>query len=143
MKAPLIAAVAALSILTGGCVSKLAEGRVRSALVDAGLSRPTAACMAERMTDRLSISQLRRLEALRAPISPEIRDVFGRMLATDEEIKAKREALALQPAITDPAALGMTGPEFEAYSALAQGARDKRKGQHMPLRPLQWLLRQR
>jgi hypothetical protein len=63
----------------------------------------------------------RRLEALRAPISPEIRDVFGRMLATDEEIEAKREALALQPAITDPAALGMTGPEFEAYSALAQG----------------------
>ena len=66
MKAPLIAAVAALSILTGGCVSKLAEGRVRSALVDAGLSRPTAACMAERMTDRLSISQLRRLESLAA-----------------------------------------------------------------------------
>lgn len=67
MKAPLIAAVAALSILTGGCVSKLAEGRVRSALVDAGLPRPTAACMAERMTDRLSISQLRRLESLRGP----------------------------------------------------------------------------
>jgi hypothetical protein len=63
----------------------------------------------------------RKVEALHAPISPEIRDVFGRMLATDEEIEAKREALALQPAITDPAALGMTGPEFEAYSALAQG----------------------
>jgi hypothetical protein len=67
MKAPLITAVAALAILTGGCVSKLAEGRVRSALVDAGLPQPTAACMAERMTDRLSISQLRRLEALRGP----------------------------------------------------------------------------
>jgi hypothetical protein len=65
----------------------------------------------------------RKVEALHAPISPEIRDVFGRMLATDEEIEAKREALALQPAITDPAALGMTGPEFEAYSALARGAR--------------------
>ena len=48
-----------------GCVAKLAEGRVKSALVDAGLSEPNADCMAERMTDRLSLSQLRKLEALR------------------------------------------------------------------------------
>jgi hypothetical protein len=67
MKAPLIAAVAALSILTGGCVSKLAEGRVRSAWSMQGIDRANAACMAERMTDRLSIGQLRRLEALQAP----------------------------------------------------------------------------
>ena len=58
---------ALLALASAGCVSKLAEGRVRSALVDAGLSRPNAACMAERMTDRLSIDQLRKLEALRAP----------------------------------------------------------------------------
>jgi len=64
---PRITAVAILTALAlGGCVSKLAEGRVRSALVDAGLSDRNAACMAERMTDRLSIGQLRRLEALRA-----------------------------------------------------------------------------
>ena len=48
-----------------GCVSKLAEGRVQSALVEAGLSAPNADCMAERMTDRLSIGQLRKLEALK------------------------------------------------------------------------------
>ena len=48
-----------------GCVAKLAEGRVKSALVDAGLSEPNADCMAERMTDRLSLGQLRKLEALR------------------------------------------------------------------------------
>ena len=59
-----IALLAALAL--GGCVSKLAEGRVRAALIDAGLSDRNAACMAERMTDRLSIGQLRRLEALRA-----------------------------------------------------------------------------
>lgn len=59
-----IALLAALAL--GGCVSKLAEGRVRSALIDAGLSDRNAACMAERMTDQLSIGQLRRLEALRA-----------------------------------------------------------------------------
>lgn len=70
------------------------------------------------------VSIYRRLDALRAPISPEMREVFGRLLATDEEIAAQREALAMQPAITDPAALGMTGDEFAAYQKLAQGARD-------------------
>jgi hypothetical protein len=58
---------ALLALASAGCVSKLAEGRVRSALVGAGLSQPNAACMAERMTDRLSISQLRKLQALQAP----------------------------------------------------------------------------
>ncbi|WP_179504344.1 MULTISPECIES: hypothetical protein [unclassified Sphingomonas] len=67
----------------------------------------------------------RKVEALRAPISPEIREVFGRLLATDEEISAQRDALSMQPAITDPKAMGMTGPEFDAYTQLAQGARDK------------------
>ncbi len=63
----LVTAAAALSLVSTGCVSKLAEGRVRTALVDAGLSHANAACMAERMTDRLSLGQLRRLEALQAP----------------------------------------------------------------------------
>ena len=58
---------AVLTLASAGCVSKLAEGRVRSALVNAGLSQPNAACMAERMTDRLSLGQLRKLQALQAP----------------------------------------------------------------------------
>lgn len=59
---------AALLVLAlAGCASKLAEGRVRSALVDAGLSKGNASCMAERMTDRLSIQQLRKLQALQGP----------------------------------------------------------------------------
>jgi hypothetical protein len=48
-----------------GCVERVAENRVRSALVDAGLSSANADCMARRMVDRLTLSQLRRLEALR------------------------------------------------------------------------------
>ena len=56
-----------LALALAGCVSKLAEGRVRSALVGAGLSQPNAACMAERMTDRLSLGQLRKMQALQAP----------------------------------------------------------------------------
>ncbi|MBU6394012.1 MAG: hypothetical protein KGQ75_05510 [Sphingomonadales bacterium] len=62
------AALAALAILVTACTpAKLAEGRVRSALLDAGLSEPNAACMAERMTDRLTLGQLRKLQALQSP----------------------------------------------------------------------------
>ncbi len=55
--------VAALLAATG-CVQKIAESRVRSALLDAGLSERNAECMAGRMVDRLSIAQLRKLESL-------------------------------------------------------------------------------
>lgn len=62
------AALAGCLFLVVGCTpAKLAEGRVRSALMDAGLSQPNAACMAERMTDRLSLGQLRKLQALQSP----------------------------------------------------------------------------
>ena len=47
-----------------GCVETIAESRVRSALVEAGLSSSDANCMARRMVDRLTIAQLRKLEAL-------------------------------------------------------------------------------
>ncbi|PTR05689.1 MULTISPECIES: hypothetical protein [unclassified Novosphingobium] len=67
----------------------------------------------------------RKVDALRSPISPEIRQVFDRMLATDDEITAQRNALSMQPAISDPKAMGMTGAEFDAYTQMAQGARDK------------------
>ena len=59
------AALVTLSALAlTGCVSKIAYPRVKSALVDAGLSDGNAACMAGRMTDKLTIGQLRKLEAL-------------------------------------------------------------------------------
>jgi hypothetical protein len=54
----------AAALTLTACVSRLAEPRVRSALVEAGLSDPNARCMAERMTDRLTIGQLRRLQQL-------------------------------------------------------------------------------
>ncbi|WP_346426334.1 hypothetical protein [Sphingorhabdus sp. YGSMI21] len=37
------------------------EARVRSGLMSAGLSAPVSACMADRMVDRLSLGQLRKL----------------------------------------------------------------------------------
>jgi hypothetical protein len=66
MKRMACSAVAAALFLSG-CVERIAETRVRSALVDAGLSEQTSACMARRMVDRLTISQLRKLQALRGP----------------------------------------------------------------------------
>lgn len=45
--------------------SKLAYGQVKSAMVEAGLSEPNAACMAERMTDRLTLGQLQKLKQLK------------------------------------------------------------------------------
>lgn len=58
---------AVLALVAGCTPAKLAEGRLRSALTDAGLSHGDAACMAERMTDRLTLGQLRKLEVLRTP----------------------------------------------------------------------------
>ena len=54
-----------VAVTASGCVSKLAYGRVKSALSEAGLSDANAACMADRMTDKLTILQLRKLQALR------------------------------------------------------------------------------
>ena len=58
--------VLAIALTTSGCVQEIAESRVHSALVEAGLSDKNASCMAGRMVDRLTISQLRKLEALKA-----------------------------------------------------------------------------
>lgn len=59
------AALGLLALAAGGCVEKIAQHRVRGALVEAGLARGDADCMAGRMVDRLTIAQLRKLEALR------------------------------------------------------------------------------
>ncbi|MBC2668680.1 hypothetical protein ACFOON_15575 [Novosphingobium piscinae] len=60
-------ALLAVPLVLAGCVERIAESRVRSALVGAGLSEPTSACMARRMVDRLTIAQLRKLQALQGP----------------------------------------------------------------------------
>lgn len=49
---------------TPACVEQIAESRVKAALTQAGVSERDSACMARRMVDRLTIAQLRKLEAL-------------------------------------------------------------------------------
>lgn len=75
------------------------------------------------------LSIYKKVEALRSPITPEIREVFDRLLATDEEIQAAREQQALMPLFKDAAAVGMTGPEFEAYQAQFDEARVAANGE--------------
>ena len=57
-------ALTALLALTSLAACATPEARLRTGLMDAGLSQPMASCMAQRMTDRLSVVQLRRLSAL-------------------------------------------------------------------------------
>ena len=54
--------LALLSLGLTGCATP--ETRLRTGLNNAGLSKAMSACMAERMVDRLSLLQLRRLSAL-------------------------------------------------------------------------------
>lgn len=58
----LLAALAALAACTP---SRLAYGDVKSAFVEAGLSQANSACMADRLTDRLTLRQLMKLRALK------------------------------------------------------------------------------
>ena len=51
-----------LILSLAGCATP--ETRLRNGLQNAGLSKAMSACMAERMVDRLSLLQLRRLAAL-------------------------------------------------------------------------------
>lgn len=64
--APVALSIAGLISMTG-CVSKLAYPRVKETLMDVGIPEAPAACMAGRMTDKLSLAQLRRLKALKGP----------------------------------------------------------------------------
>lgn len=63
------------------------------------------------------------VQNLRAPITPEIREVMGRMLATDEAIAANTD-VAL-PLFKDAKTAQMTDEEFAAYSASIAAARDE------------------
>lgn len=71
------------------------ETRVRSALLDAGLPKPIASCMADRMVDRLSLLQLKRLSDLK-----KLRNKDMRKLSVDEFLKRTRS-------LQDPEILGV------------------------------------
>jgi len=57
--------VLALAALSACTPSKLAYGQVKSAFSEAGLSDANSACMADRLTDKLTLPQLMKLRALK------------------------------------------------------------------------------
>ncbi len=77
----LLAGVVALAI-SSGAVDEVVEWRVRTALIDSGIGEKRAECMAARMVDRLSISQLRKLQSGMAPQEgePEQVDSVGELV---------------------------------------------------------------
>jgi len=91
MKKIVCPTVAAALLL--GCATP--ETRVRTALLDAGLSKPVATCMADRMVDRLSLIQLNKLSGLK-----KLRDKNVRKLSVDEFLKRTRS-------LQDPEILGV------------------------------------
>jgi hypothetical protein len=95
--------LAALLAATAGCVDRIAEHRVRSALVGAGLSERNADCMAHRMVDRLTIRQLRKLEALRG----EKRSIADYVIAVERV--GDTEAVAVTASSAALCATGLAG----------------------------------
>ncbi len=81
-----------LALILAACATLSPEMRVRTKLIEAGVKPKVAACMAERMVDRLSLAQLKRLQALgglgkRAPGSMSIDEIVSRLRALkDPEI---------------------------------------------------------
>jgi hypothetical protein len=61
------------------------QSRVRTALLNAGLSKPVATCMAQRMVDRLSLGQLQKLSRLSA-----LRDTKISQLTVGDFLKKTR-----------------------------------------------------
>lgn len=76
-----------------GCATP--ETSVRTALLDAGLSKPVATCMADRMVDRLSLIQLNKLSGLK-----KLRDRDVQKLSVEEFLKRTRS-------LQDPEILGV------------------------------------
>lgn len=65
------------------------------------------------------------VDNLRSPITPEIREVMQRLVATDDEIEAAREQERIGLLFDDAAKAGMTEAEYAAYKGLADQARDE------------------
>jgi hypothetical protein len=68
-----IALVGLTALALSACATP--ETRIRTALMDAGLSQPIAACMADRMVDRLSLVQLNKLNGLKKLRGQDMRNV--------------------------------------------------------------------
>jgi hypothetical protein len=65
----------------------------------------------------------RSIKNLNVELSDEVRSVFDRMLATDEELAKAQEELNLYPLFSDPKAVGMTDAEAARYAKAIEEAK--------------------
>ena len=72
-----------LTVTLAACATP--ETRIRNALVEAGLSKPIAGCMADRMVDRLSLIQLNKLRGL-----GKLQDKRAKKLSIEEFVKRSK-----------------------------------------------------
>ena len=90
MRRAVVMAACVLPLVLGGCVQDIKQNRVKSALINAGLSEQLSDCMARRMAEKLTIAQLRRLQAL------------------GEEKRSYRDYITAVRRVNDPDALEVT-----------------------------------
>lgn len=57
------------------------------------------------------------IKGLNAPLSPEVRGVFDRLLASQDEVDQARKANAVEPMFKDPKGIGMNPEEAQRYQA--------------------------
>jgi hypothetical protein len=91
-KIGIFAAVGAIALLSA-CATP--EQRVRTGLTNAGLPRPVAACMAQRMVDRLSLLQLRRIGRLSDLRENGVRELSAEQLLNRARALGDPEILAV------------------------------------------------
>lgn len=82
----------------------------------------------------------RELKALNVELTDEVRSVFDRMLATNEQIQLAEQGRSMMPLFTSPEQAGMTVDEFAAYQALGVDATNDaiQDVQARTLRDLAW-----
>jgi hypothetical protein len=68
------------------------------------------------------LSIYKSVASLRSDITPEIREVFDRMIASDEEIAAARDRQGIENLFKDAAEAGMTRAEFSEYQERSRDA---------------------
>ncbi len=81
-----VAAGIGLWLATGG-IQRTARDRIGAALVAEGLPQPMASCMGERLAERLSLAQMRRIEQAMAGGADEGQGSSGGVLVMLERIR--------------------------------------------------------
>lgn len=83
------------------------------------------------------------LRGLNVELNDDVRQVMGRMLATDFAIEEAEAQRSMGPLFKDAEKAGMTLEEFSAYQAAAQGATDKAAAelQTRGMKDMKWLSR--